>query len=58
MSLLICDDCTTAYSVGAPKCPHCGSTYAYEQGAGSDPAQAVFVADPAADEEDLDAEDL
>jgi len=22
----ICDGCTTAYSVGAPACPHCGST--------------------------------
>lgn len=21
-----CKDCTTAYSVGAPRCPHCGST--------------------------------
>lgn len=21
-----CSDCTTAYSVGAPRCPHCGST--------------------------------
>lgn len=21
-----CSDCTTAYSVGAPCCPHCGST--------------------------------
>lgn len=21
-----CADCTTVYSVGAPRCPHCGST--------------------------------
>lgn len=26
MSLLHCTNCTTAYSVGAPRCPHCGST--------------------------------
>lgn len=26
MSLWGCADCTTAYSVGAPACPHCGST--------------------------------
>lgn len=30
--LLICCDCTTAYSVGAPKCPQCGSTSFVEQG--------------------------
>lgn len=30
--LLICCDCTTAYSVGAPACPQCGSTNAVEQG--------------------------
>lgn len=30
--LLICLDCTTAYSVGAPGCPQCGSTNAVEQG--------------------------
>lgn len=26
MSLWHCKDCTTAYSVGAERCPHCGST--------------------------------
>jgi hypothetical protein len=26
MALWECAECTTAYSVGAPKCPHCGST--------------------------------
>lgn len=25
MSLWVCLDCTTAFSVGAPRCPHCGS---------------------------------
>ena len=24
--LQVCLACTTAYSVGAPSCPHCGST--------------------------------
>ena len=26
MALWECADCTTRYAVGAPKCPHCGST--------------------------------
>ena len=26
MSLWVCAGCTTAYSVGAPRCPHCSST--------------------------------
>lgn len=26
MALWHCSACTTAYSVGAPRCPHCGST--------------------------------
>lgn len=30
--LWVCDDCTTAYSVGAPRCPHCGSEDFHEQG--------------------------
>lgn len=30
--LLICCDCTAAYSVGAPRCPQCGSTRCVEQG--------------------------
>lgn len=57
MALWICEDCTTAYAPGAPRCPHCGSTYAYEQGS-SEPVEAVPVADPPADEEAPDAEDL
>jgi predicted nucleic acid-binding Zn-ribbon protein len=36
MSLWVCDPdrggCTTRYSVGAPRCPHCGKTAAYELG--------------------------
>lgn len=30
--LWICDECTTAYSPGAPKCPHCGATGHHDQG--------------------------
>lgn len=30
--LLICDECTAAYSVGAPRCPECGGTECHEQG--------------------------
>lgn len=32
MAVWICRDCTAAYSVGAPKCPHCGSTDRIEEG--------------------------
>lgn len=32
MSLWICKACTTAYSVGAPACPHCGGRKHVEQG--------------------------
>lgn len=32
MSLLVCLDCTTAYAVGVPLCPHCGSERRAEQG--------------------------
>jgi hypothetical protein len=32
MSLWGCADCSTAYSVGAPACPHCGSTNAFKEG--------------------------
>lgn len=32
MSVWVCRDCTTTYSVGAPKCPQCGGTdYADEE---------------------------
>jgi len=31
--LWICQSCTTAYSVGAPACPQCGSTEYAEEGA-------------------------
>lgn len=41
MALLICKPCTTAYAVGAPKCPHCGSTEYAEQGSPDDPTLVV-----------------
>jgi RNA polymerase subunit RPABC4/transcription elongation factor Spt4 len=33
MALLVCKGCTARYSVGAPKCPQCGSTEYVEEGA-------------------------
>ena len=45
--LLICKACTTAYSVGAPKCPHCGGRKYVEQG--SKEHEAMLAAVPAAD---------
>lgn len=33
MALLVCKGCTARYSVGAPKCPQCGSTECVEEGA-------------------------
>jgi len=39
--LWICTACTTAYSVGAPKCPHCGGRDYVEQGT---PEHEAFLA--------------
>ncbi len=33
MALLRCGECTTLYSVGAPKCPQCGADKPLEEGA-------------------------
>jgi hypothetical protein len=33
MAAWVCAECTTTYSVDAPRCPHCGSTEHTEQGA-------------------------
>lgn len=33
MAAWVCTECTTTYSVGAPRCPHCGSTEHAEEGA-------------------------
>jgi hypothetical protein len=32
VALWICEGCTTAYAVGAPRCPHCQSTDYREEG--------------------------
>lgn len=32
MSLWVCLDCTTAFAVGVPRCPHCGSERHAEEG--------------------------
>lgn len=32
MSLRVCLDCTTAFAVGVPRCPHCGSERHAEEG--------------------------
>lgn len=32
MTLRVCMDCTTAFAVGAPRCPHCGSERSAEEG--------------------------
>ncbi|MFJ8784965.1 SAP domain-containing protein [Streptomyces sp. NPDC102476] len=32
MAAWVCVECTTTFSVGAPRCPHCGSTTYTEQG--------------------------
>ena len=32
MSLRVCLDCTAAFAVGVPRCPHCGSERHAEQG--------------------------
>jgi len=43
--LWICQACTTAYSVDAPRCPQCGSTDYREQGAPEEGATAEIVED-------------
>lgn len=32
MTLLVCLDCSTAFAVGVPRCPHCGSERKAEEG--------------------------
>lgn len=56
MTLMVCKDCTAAYSVGAPRCPQCGSKKSAEQGAKGDPT--LVAASSAPVEEDPNAEDL
>lgn len=60
MALIICLKCTTAYTVGAPGCPHCGSKKHVEQGAKGDPTLAAAPLPVAAttNEEAPNAQDL
>jgi uncharacterized OB-fold protein len=44
MALMVCEKCTTRYSVGAPACPQCGATDAHEEGAEQEPAPAKKAA--------------
>lgn len=41
MAAWVCAECTTTYSVGAPRCPHCGSTEHTEEGQESMPKITV-----------------
>lgn len=50
MALLICDDCTTAYTPGAPACPHCGATDSHEEGTEPTPAKKAPAKKPATKE--------
>lgn len=43
MALWVCKDCKCSYSVGAAKCPQCGSKKWAEQGSKGDPTLAVEV---------------
>lgn len=48
--LLICTACTTAYSVGAPRCPHCGGRKAVEEGSPQHLRLVIDAQDQAAEE--------
>jgi RNA polymerase subunit RPABC4/transcription elongation factor Spt4 len=48
--LWICKDCTCGYSVGAPKCPHCGSKKYAEEGSKAHLAMLAEPQEPAADD--------
>ncbi|CAM5265055.1 putative protein OS=Streptomyces fumanus OX=67302 GN=GCM10018772_05250 PE=4 SV=1 [Streptomyces fumanus] len=51
MALLVCTDCTARYSVGAPRCPQCGSTEHVEEGAQDMPKITRHGGPSVADEE-------
>ena len=57
MALLVCTKCTTAYSVGAPRCPHCGNRKSVEQGTAAADALLDGARPEPAEETDDDAED-
>ena len=44
--LWICQGCTAAFSVGAPKCPHCGGTVFREQGDEDGPVRSTVTGEP------------
>lgn len=50
--LLICLDCTAAYSVGAPQCPQCGSKKFCEQGSKKHEAMLAAAAAKASSPEE------
>lgn len=50
MSLRVCLDCTTAFAVGAPRCPHCGSERHAEEGSAA--ALGIRASLPVETEED------
>jgi hypothetical protein len=53
--LWICQGCTSAYSVGAPACPQCGSAEYLEEGAEEGVTPEVVVESVPDVEEDEDA---
>jgi RNA polymerase subunit RPABC4/transcription elongation factor Spt4 len=54
MAAWVCVECTTVYSVGAPRCPHCGSAEHVEQG--EDMPKITRHGGPSNAAEDLPAE--
>ena len=53
MALLVCADCSTAFSVGAAACPHCGSPDHFEEG--QEPVGKITVHGGASHAEDIPA---
>lgn len=50
MTLRVCLDCSTAFAVGVPLCPHCGSERNAEQGTAA--AMGIHAGVPVETEED------
>ena len=53
MALWVCVGCSTAYSVGAPACPHCGLSDYYDEG--QEPVGKITVHGGASHAEDIPA---
>lgn len=51
--LQICADCTCRYSIGAPKCPHCGSLLYRLQGEEDGPIRSTETGEPVQTEPEL-----